>query len=163
MNAAPFKNFPVLRTKRLSLERLTLDHLDQFIPIATFNGRKYETRKEVEGIIIKSDIAFAEKQGINWGIFLNSKLLGTCGFYRGFKDDVGEVGYILKEEFRNQGYTSEAIEEVVHFGFQKLELKKIVAFTNEQNGPSVALLTKLGFVKTAEKSDEYTCYERKVD
>ena len=160
MNFDSFKIFPVLLTKRLRLERLTLHHVDQFIPIATYNGRKFESREEVEGIILKTDIAFEEMQGINWGIFLNSKLLGTCGFYRGFKDDVGEVGYVLKEEFRNQGFTSEAIAAVVEFGFKKLELQKIVAFTNDQNAPSVALLTKLNFVKTTQKAEEFTCFER---
>ena len=53
----------------------------------------------------------------------------------------------MKEAFRGQGLMTEAVAEVVHFGYEKLELKGIVAYTGAENAPSMAVLGKSGFEK----------------
>ncbi len=55
------------------------------------------------------------------------------------------VGYGLDAAFWRQGYTREALEAVVAYGFNERSLKRIVATVRPENTASRALLERCGF------------------
>jgi len=91
---------------------------------------------------------------IHWVIcdIQNTQILGTIGFYRGFRDSVGEIGYIIKKEFRRNGFCTAAIKSACEFGFVSLGLVKIRAYTGFDNPGSRRALEKNGF--RMERKDE---------
>lgn len=80
-------------------------------------------------------------------------MVGTCGYYRGFIGDVGEIGYVLGEGSRGQGLITESVRLAVDFGFDVMKLAKVVAFTNAENPSSIAVLRRCGFEELGQAGD----------
>ena len=62
---------------------------------------------------------------LDWGIVLKStgKLIGTCGFTSvDLEHSKGEIGYVLNKAYRNLGYGTEAVNRVLEYAFEDLEL-----------------------------------------
>lgn len=57
----------------------------------------------------------------------------------------GTIGYWIGEEYARQGYMREALEAVVGFAFEQLDLSRIEAACLPENVPSRGLLEKSGF------------------
>jgi RimJ/RimL family protein N-acetyltransferase len=57
-----------------------------------------------------------------------------------------EVGWRLAADFHGKGYATEAARAAVAYGFEKLFLTEIVAFTIPANTPSRRVMEKLGMV-----------------
>lgn len=56
-----------------------------------------------------------------------------------------EIGYELLPEYQGKGIMSEASGKIIEYGFSKLQLKTIEAYTHPDNERSVKLLEKAGF------------------
>lgn len=82
-------------------------------------------------------------------------LLGTICLYRFSEDRTeAEVGYELLPDYHRKGIMSEALSTVLNFGFNKLNLQEILAFTNKFNENSKRLLLKHDFVLQEGRTDE---------
>jgi ribosomal-protein-alanine N-acetyltransferase len=57
------------------------------------------------------------------------------------------LGYAVDHAFEGQGLMREAVEAVVHYGFEKMGLHRIMANYQPVNKRSGALLKRLGFVE----------------
>jgi ribosomal-protein-alanine N-acetyltransferase len=57
----------------------------------------------------------------------------------------GTLGYWIGEPFARQGYMREAIDAVVHYAFDRLDLSRIEAACLPENVASRGLLEKSGF------------------
>lgn len=72
-------------------------------------------------------------------------MIGTCGFARiDFSNNVGEVGYVVNPEFQNRGYATEAVREVMRFGFETMELHRIEGRFIIGNDRSLAVMKNCG-------------------
>jgi ribosomal-protein-alanine N-acetyltransferase len=83
-----------------------------------------------------------------WGIEhkLGGHLIGTCGYYRWDKQhDRAEIGYDLWPDYWGQGLMPEALQALVRFGFEQMELNRVEATTHTENLRSQRVLEKLGF------------------
>lgn len=58
-----------------------------------------------------------------------------------------EIGYELNPRYWRQGITSQAVEKVINYGFEKLSLNRIGAIVYLENSGSNNLLQKIGFRK----------------
>lgn len=58
-----------------------------------------------------------------------------------------EIGWRLAKEFWKQGYATEGAKAVLDYGFNILNLDKIVSFTATINTPSQAVMERLGMQK----------------
>ncbi len=58
-----------------------------------------------------------------------------------------EVGWRLAREFWGHGYVTEAAQEALHFGFDKVGLDEIVSFTVPQNERSWRVMERIGLVR----------------
>lgn len=61
-----------------------------------------------------------------------------------------EMGYWIGEPYWNRGYMSEAARALLDFGFERLDLRVIVAGHHVDNHASGRVLSKLGFRYTGE-------------
>lgn len=59
----------------------------------------------------------------------------------------GEIGWRLAKEFWKQGYATEGAKAALDYGFNVLNLDKIVSFTANINTPSQAVMKRLGMQK----------------
>jgi ribosomal-protein-alanine N-acetyltransferase len=58
---------------------------------------------------------------------------------------VAELGYWLLPEYQGHGYALEAIQAMVHHGFQGMDLHRVEAVVESDNYPSSQVLAKAGF------------------
>lgn len=152
LNLPPFAAFPELTTPRLLLRELTAADLPQVLPIAMYRGKQAQTLEEARWMHEQIAANVRTGESVHWGIFLpdSQTLVGTAGFYRGFPGATGELGYILKPEFRGQGLMREAAAAITRFGFAGMGLRRIFAYTDPANQPSINVLLGVGFVEQAD-------------
>ena len=74
------------------------------------------------------------------------KLIGGIGLFLQASKSA-ELGYILNRKFWNRGYTSEAADVMIKFGFSELGLHRIWASCHIENIASVRVLQKIGMQK----------------
>jgi [ribosomal protein S5]-alanine N-acetyltransferase len=137
---------PTLRSKRLLLRAPTAQDAPALLEISYYDGVQAANVGEARRMLEKIGADVARGKSLHWGLYLSGgDLIGTCGFYRGYPDGSGELGYVLKAAFRGQGYMSEALGAVIACGFETLHLERIVAYTGADNRASVAVLERLAF------------------
>jgi ribosomal-protein-alanine N-acetyltransferase len=66
-------------------------------------------------------------------------------FLRGFRS--AYLGYYIGERYSNRGYMTEALQLILRFAFQTLELHRVEANIQPGNLPSIALVQKAGFTQ----------------
>ena len=83
------------------------------------------------------------------------KLIGTICLWK-FSEDrkTAELGYELLPEYHGKGMMSEAVNFILNYGFNDLNLRKIEAFTNKNNSNSIRLLKKFNFILNVNRKDE---------
>jgi ribosomal-protein-alanine N-acetyltransferase len=75
-----------------------------------------------------------------------NKLIGTiCYWNFNFNKEEAEIGYELLPEYQGKGIMQEAVQCLIHFGFEILKMKTISAFVSSKNIKSIALLNKFDF------------------
>ena len=75
----------------------------------------------------------------------DNKLIGSCGItIRSEPNKEAEMGYILNKSHWNQGYTTEAANRLMRFGFQQLGLHRIYATCDPANVASFKVMEKIG-------------------
>ena len=74
------------------------------------------------------------------------EFLGMCGLHR-LKDrpDDVEIGWRLAHRHWGRGYATEAARAWLRYGFQDLDLPRIISTTDEPNVRSLAVMRRLGF------------------
>lgn len=72
------------------------------------------------------------------------QFIGWCGLWRLTESKEIEVGYALRKEFWGRGFAVEASEAFLHYGFDDLNLEKIVAVADPENRNSRRVMEKLG-------------------
>lgn len=147
---------PVLISNDLLLKEVTEKDFPELAEIVAMRPKKDLNAKE---LLDRIRVQWEEQSGINWGMYINGELAGTIGFYRGFENDRGEIGYVMREKFRRQGITSKAIKTVIDYGRSIMQLKEIVAYTSETNEASRGLLDKLNFIQVSTTDPEYIKYQ----
>ncbi|ENQ3078171.1 GNAT family N-acetyltransferase [Bacillus cereus] len=149
--------FPIIETERLRLIEITQTYSQNIYDIFSLEEvtRYYGMNpfKEVEQAVRMIDSFtknFQEKRAIRWGIVVKETgdFVGTVGFNNlQLWSKRAEIGYDIHPAFWRKGYASEAVREVLEYGFQELDLFRIGAITYPENWASSYLLLKLGFQK----------------
>jgi ribosomal-protein-alanine N-acetyltransferase len=161
-----FTPFPILETERLVLRRVNENDANEIFALRSNpETMKYIPRPLVKSIddalehIAMIDAKIESNEGINWAITYkhNPKLIGIIGHYRIKPEHFrAEVGYMLLPEFHGKGIISEAIKEVVNYGFNEMKLHSIEAIIDPENFGSARVLEKNNFVKEAHlKENEF--------
>lgn len=147
-----------IETNRLIIRPYSLENIDetyevvseknfyQYIPedIPSRDGVRQiiewsiaQNKKNTREKIYKFNLAIIHKA--------DNRVIGYCGLG---PDDLGmgetEIYYGLSSKYRKQGLALEAARATLEYGFEVIQLQKIMAFAHYQNQPSLNLLEKLG-------------------
>jgi ribosomal-protein-alanine N-acetyltransferase len=156
INFHPFKN---LESNRLLLRRIIETDVDEIFELRS----NPETMKFIPRPLAKTkedalehletiDKNIENNKGINWAITLkgNPKLIGIIGHYRLQPENHRcEIGYMILPQYNGQGIVTEAIQLVLEYGFDNLQMHSIEAVIDPENRASERVLQKNGFVKEA--------------
>ena len=74
----------------------------------------------------------------------SNQLIGWCGLWRLTETNETEIGYALGKDFWGKGYAVEAAEAYLHYGFETLNLKEIVAVARPENSASRRVMERIG-------------------
>lgn len=98
-----------------------------------------------------------------FAITINDKAIGSIGLH--LQSDIlrknAEIGYWLSEEYWGKGIISNAIQQIVPYGFENLDIVRIFARIYGTNIPSQKVVEKCGFKlegrfeKTVFKNNEF--------
>lgn len=80
-------------------------------------------------------------------ILLNGKHVGNVGLHplQDIYRNTAEIGYFVGEEFWGRGIATEAIKQMISYGFSELNLRRISAGVMDYNKASARVLEKAGF------------------
>ncbi len=83
----------------------------------------------------------------------SEKLIGNCGIHKiDCKNRVGEVGIVIGEkEFQNKGFGTEAMELLLEYGFDTVNLNRIELYTYDFNISALKSYKKVGFIEEGRK------------
>jgi [ribosomal protein S5]-alanine N-acetyltransferase len=147
-------DLPVLETGRLRLRKLALaDAADVFAYAADPEVARFVTWGAHDSI--QDSIAFLnmvkQKYGngqiAEWGIAEKStgRIIGTCGFtWVRPEHGKGEIGYALAQTHWRKGLMTEAVDAVIQYGFDTLNLNRIEARCKVDNKGSERVMQKCG-------------------
>lgn len=159
------QRFPTLYTFRLVLSQPVIEDAEDVISQMNSTSEISENtltipfpyhKEHADFWFQMADYSFRKKEAFIFGIREkdNLKLIGAIGLHLDAAHNKAEVGYWLGKSFWNNGYVSEALLEVIKFGFDELKLNKIFASHFHHNPASGKVLEKCGFVLEAELKRE---------
>lgn len=87
----------------------------------------------------------------------SNQIIGECGFHTwNRKHSRAELFYLLKkDEHKQKGYMTEALVEILKYGFEQMNLNRIEALIADWNEASLKLIDKYGFVKEGVMREDY--------
>lgn len=157
----PFPEFPVLMNDRITLRQISAADLQSLIEISFYDGIPAKTFEEARAMNDRINKDYTGGNSLHWGIAENSsgKIAGTCGYYRGFENDAGELGCVLLTQFYGKGLMTEALSSAIEFGKKVLKLQHIFAVTTSENQKAISLLERLNFVRTENLPEKQVKFE----
>ncbi|MCI8611870.1 MAG: GNAT family N-acetyltransferase [Clostridiales bacterium] len=149
-----FRDPPVLQTNRLILRRMQRsDSSDMFAyakdPAVTrfLTWEPHPDEAFTRRYLTYVSSRYKAGEFFDWALVLRTenKMIGTCGFTRiDCKNGLGEVGYVLNRNYWGQGLASEALQRVIQFAFDVLNLNRVESRFMEGNTPSRKVMEKSG-------------------
>jgi RimJ/RimL family protein N-acetyltransferase len=164
---------PTIRTPRLDLVSMTPEFMDAVLgdrlaeaqeelgaalpadpidpAVERFLGRRIEQLRKDPDVQKWLARAMVRREG-------GREMIGNVGFHgapgvnSASAPDALEIGYGVRLEHRREGYATEAVEGLI--GWARSEgIHHFVASVAPDNVPSLAIIRKLGFVRTGEHID----------
>ena len=157
MTDSYFTYMPILETDRLILRKLTMRDAQDIYnysrdPVVAkhvlwdAHTSIYDTRGYLRFMLRKYRMGEPASWGIEWKA--TRQVIGTIGFmWIQHENASAEVGYSLSRAFWNKGIMTEALQELIHYGFHSLNLNRIEAQHETDNPASGAGMRKCGMVK----------------
>jgi [ribosomal protein S5]-alanine N-acetyltransferase len=93
-------------------------------------------------------------------VVLDGKLIGHAGFHgppgvnSTQNPDAVEYGYTIYPAWRGHGFATEAARSLMDLAEEWAGIRHFVLSVSPDNDPSLAIIRKLGFVRTGEQMDE---------
>lgn len=168
-----FDPFPIIETPRLILRRPGAGDIDELFKyrsdkeLMRYILHRYATsREQVEETIETVNNLISNNEGINWAITLrgDDTIIGMVGYVRFIRNHYrAEIGYMLHTPYHGKRITDEAMNAVINYGFDKLNLHSIEAIVNSENIASRKILERNGFTNDAFFKDYLYVADKFVD
>ncbi len=145
---------PRLETKRLVLREMRPEDAKSIFSI--FGDEEVMRYRDVLGFTqLEEAQQFIEQmhsscelgEETHWGITFKGEdhMVGICGYSWHLGRQFGAIGYDLARLYWKQGIMTEAIQELLRFGFEVRNLHRVEARVRLGNDASMRLLQRLGF------------------
>ena len=153
----------LIETERLLLREITLDDKEELFKLHSHPAvQKYTGEPVVETIeeidkAIRARINDYEKYGFGrWATFLKDGMhfVGWAGLAYLPEFDEIDLGYRFLPEYWGLGIATEASRVILTYGFDTLNLKKIIAIAMKENKASIRVMEKVGM-----EFDKFAPYE----
>jgi ribosomal-protein-alanine N-acetyltransferase len=150
-----------IETSRLHLRQFEADDIDAYAAIMGDYGvgkgfpkgtgyTREESKKSLDNIVNHWDKhgfgiwAIADKQ--------TDALLGRCGLNLITETSEVEVDFVIAPKYWRNGFATEAAKAALIYGFETLDLDRIIALSKPENTASRKVMEKIGmhFVKNAQ-------------
>lgn len=156
-----YKTYPTIQSEKISLRQILPADIPVIVEISFYDAIQATTVEIATTMQERIDQDIRDGNSIHWGIINNetNKIVGTCGYYRGFDKGEGELGCVLLPQFRGQGFMTSAMQLAIDFGLNDIGLKRIWAITTKENFKAIKLLERLQFIKVADLEDDKIEYE----
>ncbi|TMM56976.1 GNAT family N-acetyltransferase [Maribacter algarum] len=155
--------FPQLVAKRLILDQIKPADISAIVSYAgnikiVENTRSMPHPYHEEDAISWMNMAnqgFKNKDNYIFAMRLKDThaFVGGIGLTLDIQNNRAELGYWLAEGYWNRGLTTEAVQAILQFGFEELNLNKIIAVYITTNAASGKVMIKNGMVKEGEFKD----------
>lgn len=149
-----FTHIPSLESERLTLRRiLPEDAQDMYAYSQNPTVTRYLLWEEHPAMeYTQNYIGFLQERYdlgdfYDWALIekASRKMIGSCGFTSiDLPNNSAEIGYVLHPDYWGQGYMTEAVKQVLTFGFATLGLSRISAVCMAENGASLRVMEKCG-------------------
>ena len=141
-------------TERLTLRTLTIadgpfliELLNSEGWLANIGDRNARTQAEAETYLRNGPFNSYEQYGFGLSrvsLKATGQPIGLCGLLQRDYLDYPDIGYALLPQYWGKGYALEIARRTLEIGFTELALLKIQATVLPTNGPSIAVLQRLG-------------------
>ena len=150
-------NFEIIETKRLILKGLSPDEMNYIF--------KNCSKDEIKRILgHRSEEAYQKEESKynngyssynrSFNLFLmtdktSNTIIGRCGIHNwNAEHRRAEIGYVMEDErYKRKGLMTEALEAVIEYGFNEMNLNRIEALVGIGNVASLRLMEKFNFIK----------------
>ncbi len=142
-----FEEVPSLTSERLVLRGIEPADASSIITLSVYDGVYAKTEADALAILKKINLDREKGEGIQWCILLKdqAEIVGSCSYHRGYLNNMGEIGYVLKPAYRGLGIMTEAVKLITEFGLEVMKLANVVAYVNPDNTASANVLKRAGF------------------
>lgn len=148
----------LLETERLVLGGWTMEQVDDLVRLhghpevsryLDADGSAWSREKCVARVALWRD-NFASQQMGKLRVRRKSDgvLVGRAGFGLHGEQGEPEIGYAMFPEHHGQGYATEAATALRDWLFRETDRMYFLGFADVRNAPSLAVLTKIGMVRT---------------
>lgn len=144
----------VLITERLMLRSLRRDDIPALLPLigarevaaTTLRIAHPYTLDDAENFLKYTEGVWQKGEGARFGIFLREgeQLCGGAGLVVNHEHHHAEIGYWIGVPFWGNGYCTEAVRELLKYGFKQLKLNRIHSNHFANNPASGRILQKVG-------------------
>lgn len=165
INEEIFDRFPMLESDRLRYRTYEeKDAASLFSMRSDPKVMKYmdttwmQSIDDAKKMIFQNHQSFVDKEGFKWVIAEkdSDKMIGDFGFWRIDKAHCrGEIGYALLSQYWGKGFMREAMNTLLKFGFEKINLHSVEANVNPNNKASINILKRFGFQQEAYFRENY--------
>lgn len=148
----------ILETARLRLREFTIDDTKFIIELLNSPGwlkyignRNVTTEEQAKTYLENGPLKSYIENG--FGLWLVEKkdddiAIGMCGIIKRDILDHPDIGFAFLPYFNGKGYAYEIASQTLIYAKDKLNISKIAAITVADNGKSIKLLEKTGFIFT---------------
>ncbi len=142
----------ILETNRLLLRELTSDDAEDFYRlnlnpnVIRYTGNSAFKSIEEAREFLENYKDYQVNGYGRWAVILkdSNQFLGWCGLKLGEMENETDIGFRFFEEEWNKGYATESANACLHYGFAKLNLKRIIGRAMKENKASLKVLQKIG-------------------
>lgn len=162
-----FDPFPSLTTERLLLRQLSIADKEEIFFLRSDKDvlefvdiPKAQSVNDAIAFIEKINIYIANNESVMWALTLKNSdtLIGNiCLWNMDAENNKAEIGYMLHPKCQGKGLMQEALEKIINYGFETMQLNSIVADLHAGNLKSLKLLVKNGFMYETSNGD-YVIY-----
>ncbi len=157
------QNFPLLQTKRLLLREIVPEDASAVFAfrsdpeVQRYNGGVLTHLDQASDLIAQLAAGYGQQTMLEWGVTLqgDDTVLGIFGYANWSQlHRHAEIGYCLARAYWRQGIAWEALQAIIAFGFEGMDLNRIFAYPLVKNSASLRLLEKLGFQQEGVRREE---------
>lgn len=116
-------------------------HLDEFLPWVATTTTADDSAAFIRDCLEQWDTG----KGAHWGVYVQDRLVGHLSLMNIKPEHKAEIGYWLTKQAVGQGIMTKAVQSVVDYAFNDLNLVRVFIRCRSTNTRSAAIAKRLGF------------------